>query len=272
MVEKVTIAHSPDADDAFMFYALVSGKVKTPFKVEHVLLDIESLNKHAFEAKYDVSAVSFHVYPYIADKYKLLRCGGSVGYNYGPIVVAREDIGSLRGKKIAVPGRYTTAFLILKLYEYNFDPIFISFDKILDYVKEGNADAGLIIHEGQLTYKEYGLKKIVDLGEWWFEKYSLPLPLGCLVARRDLKHRINEDVEKYIKKSIEYALKNKEEALEYALNYARGLSRDRAERFVEMYVNNSTLEYSEEDIKAIKILLNEGYKKGIISVEPRVDI
>ncbi len=272
MVDEITIAHSPDADDAFMFYALVSGKIETPFRINHVLLDIESLNKAAFEARYDVSAVSFHAYPYIADRYRLLKCGGSVGYKYGPIVVAKRNLEDLKGKKIAVPGKYTTAFLILKLYESDFDPIFVPFDRILEDVKEGRADAGLIIHEGQITYKEYGLKKVVDLGEWWFRRHGLPLPLGCLVAKKDLKERLGEDIEGYIKMSIEYALKNKEEALEYAMKYARGLSRKDAEKFIDMYVNSSTVEYSEDDIKAIKILLNEGYKKGIIRVVPRVEL
>ncbi len=270
-MKEITIAHSPDADDAFMFYALVAGKVKTPFKVKHVLLDIESLNRAAFEGKYDVTAVSFHVYPYIADKYELLRCGGSVGYRYGPIVVARENI-DIKGKKVAVPGKYTTAFLVLKLFEEDFNPIFVNFDKILEYVKEGKADAGLIIHEGQLTYKEYKLIKIIDLGEWWFKKYKLPLPLGCIVAKRDLKENLNENIEGYIRESIEYALKNKEEALKYALKYARGLSEESAMKFIEMYVNNSTVEYSNDDIKAIKILLEEGYKRGIIKVKPKVEL
>lgn len=267
---KIRIAHSPDSDDAFMFYPLVKGLIDTEgLEIEHVLADIETLNREALRGTYEVSAISFHAYPYVADKYAILPSGGSVGEGYGPIVVAREELGSLKGKKIAVPGELTTAFLTLKLYEPDFEPVVIPFDQIINAVLEGKVEAGLLIHEGQLSYEDYGLKKVVDLGEWWKEKFGLPLPLGCNVVRKDLGRELIKKIERLMRKSVEYALREKEEALAYAMNYARDLSKDpqRAQKFVSMYVNERTLDYGEDGREAVRLLLKLGREKGIIKAE-----
>ncbi|HIP43343.1 MAG TPA: ABC transporter substrate-binding protein [Aquifex aeolicus] len=267
---KIRIAHSPDSDDAFMFYPLVKGLIDTEgLEVEHILADIETLNKEALKGTYEVSAISFHAYPYVSDKYAVLPSGGSVGEGYGPIVVAKEEIDNLRGKRIAVPGELTTAFLTLKLYEPNFEHIVIPFDEIINAVVEGKVDAGLVIHEGQLSYKDYGLEKIVDLGEWWKEKYGLPLPLGCNVVRKDLGKEVIKKIEKLMRESVEYALKENQKALEYAINYARDLKEDtqRTKKFVSMYVNERTIDYGEDGREAVRLLLRLGKEKGIIKVE-----
>lgn len=267
---KIRIAHSPDSDDAFMFYPLVKGLIDTEgLEVEHILADIETLNKEALKGTYEVSAISFHAYPYVSDKYAVLPSGGSVGEGYGPIVVAKEEIDNLRGKRIAVPGELTTAFLTLKLYEPNFEHIVIPFDEIINAVVEGKVDAGLVIHEGQLSYKDYGLEKIVDLGEWWKEKYGLPLPLGCNVVRKDLGKEVIKKIEKLMRESVEYALKENQKALEYAINYARDLKEDtqRTKKFVSMYVNERTIDYGEDGREAVRLLLKLGKEKGIIKVE-----
>ncbi len=270
MAVKIRIAHSPDSDDAFMFYPLVKGLIDTEgLEIEHVLADIETLNREALKGTYEVSAISFHAYPYVADKYAVLPSGGSVGEGYGPIVVAKEELSSLKGKKIAVPGELTTAFLTLKLYEPEFEHIVIPFDQIINAVLEGKVDAGLVIHEGQLSYKDYGLKKIVDLGEWWKEKYGLPLPLGCNVVRKDLGKELIKMIEKLMRESVEYALKEREKALTYAINYARDLSEDpeRTQKFVSMYVNERTVDYGEEGREAVRLLLRLGKERGIIKTE-----
>lgn len=267
---KIRIAHSPDSDDAFMFYPLVKGLIDTEgLEIEHVLADIETLNREALRGTYEVSAISFHAYPYVADRYAVLPSGGSVGEGYGPTVVAKEELSSLKGKKIGVPGELTTAFLTLKLYEPDFEPVVIPFDQIINAVLEGKVDAGLLIHEGQLSYEDYGLKKVVDLGEWWKEKYGLPLPLGCNVVRKDLGRELIKKIERLMRKSVEYALREKEEALAYAMNYARDLSKDpqRAQRFVSMYVNERTLDYGEDGREAVRLLLKLGREKGIIKAE-----
>lgn len=267
---KIRIAHSPDSDDAFMFYPLVKGLIDTEgLEIEHVLADIETLNREALKGTYEVSAISFHAYPYVADKYAVLPSGGSVGEGYGPIVVAKEELSFLKGKKIGVPGELTTAFLTLKLYEPDFEPVVIPFDQIINAVLEGKVDAGLLIHEGQLSYEDYGLKKVVDLGEWWKEKFGLPLPLGCNVVRKDLGRELIKKIERLMRKSVEYALREKEEALAYAMNYARDLSKDpqRAQKFVSMYVNERTLDYGEDGREAVRLLLKLGKEKGIIKAE-----
>lgn len=266
----VRVAHSPDPDDAFMFYALKHRKFPTPgYEWEDILGDIESLNRAALQAEYEVTAISIHAYPYLAQSYALLNMGGSLGVGYGPVVVARENFSSLKNLKIAVPGKLTSAYLVLKLYEPEFKPVEVKFDRILEEVASGRVDAGLLIHEGQLTYQKMGLKKVVDLGEWWHEETSLPLPLGGNAIRRDLGEHIKE-IAGYLKKSIEYALKHEEEALNYAMKFGRGLSREENRRFVRMYVNNYTLDYGVDGRRAVTLLLKRGYEAGIIPdyVEP----
>jgi 1,4-dihydroxy-6-naphthoate synthase len=260
----VRIAHSPDADDAFMFYALARGKIPANgFEFEHILKDIESLNQEALKGTYEVTAVSFHAYPYISERYALLTSGSSVGDGYGPIVVAKRKMKSLSGKKIAVPGRLTTAYLALKLYLLDFQPVFINFDEIISAVKRGDVDAGLIIHEGQLTYAQENLEKIVDLGEWWLEKTGLPLPLGGNAVRKDLGEKIKK-IALLIKESIKYSLSHRKEALDYALSFSRGLEESEADKFVGMYVNEWTLDLGERGRKAVEVLLKKGVEKGII--------
>ncbi|MDW8095509.1 MAG: MqnA/MqnD/SBP family protein [Aquificaceae bacterium] len=264
---RIRIAHSPDSDDAFMFYALTAGKVQTEhFQIEHVLADIETLNREALKGAYEVSALSFHAYPYVADKYLVLPSGGSVGDGYGPLVVSRESLKTLKCKRVAVPGRLTTAYLTLKLYEPDFEEVVVPFDKVLYAVREGTVDAGLVIHEGQLSYADMGLEKVVDLGLWWKEKTGLPLPLGCNVIRKDLGWENIKKFEVLMRESIEYALKHKEEALSFAREYARDIKEDqeRTERFVSMYVNQRTLDYGEDGRRAVKVLLQMGVERGII--------
>jgi 1,4-dihydroxy-6-naphthoate synthase len=264
---ELKLAHSPDSDDAFMFYALATRKLPTDnLAFKHVLEDIESLNQKAFEGIYHVTAASFHAYPYLADRYLLLPSGASFGERYGPIVVARSKPGAegLRGKRIAVPGKMTTAHLVLQLYEREFEPIFTPFDRILETVAQGKADAGVVIHEGQLTYAETGLKKIVDLGEWWHQETALPLPLGGNLILRSLDRHTIRTVAKLLKASIQYALDHREEALNYALQFGRGLDSSTADRFVAMYVNDWTLDYGERGRKAVQTLLDRGYEKGLL--------
>ena len=267
---KIRIAHSPDSDDAFMFYPLVRGTIDTEgLEIEHVLADIETLNREALKGTYEVSAISFHAYPYVADKYLVLPSGGSVGEGYGPVVVAKERPESLKGKRIAVPGTLTTAFLTLKLYEPDFEPVVVPFDRIIDEVLKGNVDAGLVIHEGQLTYSDHGLVKVVDLGEWWKEKYDLPLPLGCNIVRRDLGEEVIRKLERLMRKSIEYSLRERDRALAYAIDYARDLQedRERTDKFVGMYVNHRTVDYGEDGREAVRLLLRLGRERGIITAE-----
>ena len=267
---RIRVAHSPDSDDAFMFYAMTMGKIDMEgFEVEHVLADIETLNREALKGTYEVSAVSFHAYPYIADKYLVLPSGGSVGDGYGPIVVSAQSLNTIKGKKVAVPGRLTTAYLLLKLYEPEFEEVVLPFDRIMEAVLEGLVDAGLVIHEGQLSYEEKGLKKFVDLGKWWKEQTGLPLPLGCNVIRRDLGMENIRKFERLMRASIEYALNHWEEALIFALEYARDIREDlqKTKRFVSMYVNERTLDYGEDGRQAVKLLLQKGVEKGIIKAD-----
>ncbi len=264
---RIRIAHSPDSDDAFMFYPLLSGRIDTQgLEIEHVLADIETLNREALRGTYEVSAISFHAYPYVADRYLVLPSGGSVGEGYGPIVVAKEPLQSLKGKRIAVPGTLTTAYLVLKLYEPDFEEVVLPFDRVMDAVESKEADAGLVIHEGQLSYKDRGLVKVVDLGQWWREKYGLPLPLGCNVVRRDLGREVIRKIERLMRQSVEYAITHTEEGLSYAREYARDIKEDeeRTRRFVSMYVNHRTVDYGEDGRKAVRLLLELGRQKGII--------
>jgi 1,4-dihydroxy-6-naphthoate synthase len=264
---ELKLAHSPDSDDAFMFYALATKKLRTNnLTFTHVLQDIETLNQKAMEGAYDITAISFHAYPYLADKYVLLPSGASFGERYGPIVVGRTALGpgGLRGKRVAVPGKMTTAFLILQLYEREIEPVFTPFDRVFEAVAKGKADAAVVIHEGQLTYAESGLNKIVDLGEWWHQETSLPLPLGGNAIRRSLDRRTLRNVAKLLKECIQYSLDHREEALNYALQFGRGLDSSTADRFVAMYVNDWTLEYGERGRLAVQTLLDRGYEKGIL--------
>src|SRR4029453_706068 len=259
--------HSPDSDDAFMFYGLASGAVETgAIEVDQVLSDIETLNRAAFEGKYEVTAVSFHAYAHLADKYALLPHGASMGDNYGPIVVAREDGATrVKGKTIAIPGTLTTAYLALRLYEPDFEYVVVPFDQIEDFVLQGKADAGLLIHEGQLTYADNGLRKIVDLGEWWAARTGgLPLPLGGNIIRRDLGPEMIRKVSKLLHDSIAYALSHRNEAVDYAQQFGRGLDKERTDRFVGMYVNDLTLGYGERGRRAVERLMTEAYAQGLI--------
>ena len=270
MEKVIRVAHSPDSDDAFMFYPMVKGLIDTyGFKIEHVLKDIESLNEDAKKGTYELSAISFHAYPYVADKYYVLPSGGSVGDGYGPIVVTREPVDSIKGKKIAIPGELTTAYLVLRLFEEEFEPVVMAFDKILDEVEKGTVDAGLVIHEGQLTYKDRGLYKFVDLGEHWKEKYNLPLPLGCNIVRKNLGLDTIKKLENIMRESVKKALELRKEALDYAKNYARDLENDeeRAFKFVSMYVNNRTIDYGEDGKEAVRLLYRLGKEKGIIKAD-----
>jgi 1,4-dihydroxy-6-naphthoate synthase len=271
---ELKLAHSPDSDDAFMFYALATKKVPSAnFVFKHVLEDIETLNQKALQGIYDVTAASFHAYPYLADRYILLPSGASFGERYGPIVVARADsrLNTLRGKRIAVPGKMTTGYLALRLYEQDFEPVFTPFDRILDTVSQGTADAGVVIHEGQLTYATSGLKKIVDLGEWWHQETSLPLPLGGNLILRSLDRGTISAVAKLLKSSIEYAFGHREEALNYALQFGRGLDSSTTDRFVAMYVNDWTLDYGERGRRAVQVLLDRGFEKGVLPKQVRAE-
>ena len=264
---RITVAHSPDSDDAFMHYGLASGKVPTEgIEFDHVLVDIETLNQAAFRGVYEVSAVSFHAYAHLTDTYLLLPHGSSMGDDYGPIVVARADgPSSLEGVTVAVPGTLTTAFLTLRLFDPDVPYIVMPFDHIQDAVRAGEVAAGLLIHEGQLTYADEGLKKIVDLGEWWTERTSgLPLPLGGNVIRKDLGAETIATVSGLLHDSIAYALKHRSEALDYALRFGRGLDRDKADRFVGMYVNELTLEYGDRGRQAVARLMDEAWNKRLI--------
>jgi 5,8-dihydroxy-2-naphthoate synthase len=264
---KIRIAHSPDSDDAFMFYGLASGKVPPGiYELEHVLSDIETLNRAAFEGKYEITAVSFHAYAHLTDKYILLPHGASMGDRYGPVVVAKKDgPSSLRGVKVAIPGELTTAFLSLRLFDPNVEYVVMPFDQIQDKVHNGAVQAGLLIHEGQLTYADEGLKKIVDLGEWWADRTGgLPLPLGGNVIRRDLGTPHINALSRLLHDSIAFGLKHREEAVQYSMQFGRGLDRERTDRFVGMYVNDLTLDYGDRGRQAVKRLLGDAEAAGLI--------
>jgi 1,4-dihydroxy-6-naphthoate synthase len=264
---KITVAHSPDSDDAFMHYGIASGKVPADgIEFAHLLADIETLNRAAFEGRYEVSAVSFHAYAHLTDRYLLLPHGSSMGDDYGPIVVARTDgPSSLNGVTVAVPGTLTTAFLALRMYDPAVEYVVMPFDRIQDAVRGGEVAAGLLIHEGQLTYQDEGLKKIVDLGEWWADRTAgLPLPLGGNVIRRDLGVSVIATVSRLLRDSIAYALAHRREALDYALQFGRGLDRAKADRFVAMYVNELTLEYGDRGRTAVQRLFDEAWQKRLI--------
>jgi len=271
---KITVAHSPDSDDAFMFYGLASGGVPTDgIHVEHLLADIETLNRAAFDGRYEVTAVSFHAYALLTEKYLLLPHGASMGDRYGPIVVARPDgPNSLEGVNVAVPGLLTTAYLTLKLYAPHVNVHVMPFDRIQEAVHDGKADAGLLIHEGQLTYSAEGLRKIVDLGEWWAGLTGgLPLPLGGNVIRRDLGPENIAIISRLLHDSIAYGLEHRQEALDYAMKYGRGLDREDADRFVGMYVNDLTLDYGDRGRAAVQRLMDEAFAAKLIPSKVAVE-
>jgi 1,4-dihydroxy-6-naphthoate synthase len=274
-IQAISIAHSPDSDDAFMFYGLATNKVRVPgYKFTHTLTDIETLNHRAIdEAFYDVTAVSFHAYPYLQDNYTLMACGGSVGEGYGPMIVSSRKLTLPQVKKtrIAVPGTLTTAYLTLKLFAPDVETEVVPFDKIIPAVVAGEFDAGLIIHEGQLTYANDGLIKLLDLGQWWREQTGLPLPLGGNAIRRSLGAETLLTTTNALRNSIQHALDNREEALAYAMQFARDLDPTLANRFVGMYVNERTLNYGEDGREAIRKLLDMGFNRGIIPHRANVD-
>jgi 1,4-dihydroxy-6-naphthoate synthase len=273
---EVTIAHSPDSDDAFMFYGLATNKVQVPgLRFTHTLCDIQTLNQKATEGDglYDVTAISFHAYPYLQKNYALMTCGGSVGEGYGPMIVAPRAFSEdeIKRKTIAVPGELTTAYLALKLFAPEIVTEVVPFDQIIPQVLEGKYEAGLIIHEGQLTYDRSGLYRIVDLGKWWLQTTGLPLPLGGNAIRRSLGPELISSVSGALRDSIQYALDHREQALQYAMQFARDLDPRLADRFVGMYVNERTLDYGADGKEAIRRLLDMGYRAGIISLEPQIE-
>jgi 1,4-dihydroxy-6-naphthoate synthase len=274
-VKDISIAHSPDSDDAFMFYGLATNKVRVPgYRFSHTLADIETLNRRAQqEAFFDLTAVSFHAYPYLQDNYQLMGCGGSVGEGYGPMVVSSRPLtpADLDRVKVAVPGTLTTAYLALKIFNKEIKTETVPFDQIIPAILAGRYEAGLIIHEGQLTYSSSGLYKVIDLGVWWRETTGLVLPLGGNAIRRSLGTETHKIVSKALRDSIRHALDHREQALEYAMQFARDLDAGMANRFVSMYVNDRTLDYGADGREAIRRLLALGHERGIIPVEPRVD-
>ena len=260
-LQEIVSAHSPDSDDAFMFYGLATRKVRSSRVVfRHVLSDIETLNRKAMEGIYDLSAISYHAYPYVADKYVLMASGSSVGDGYGPMIVATHPMEpeEVKGRKIAIPGTLTTAYLALKIFEPDFEPVVVPFDKILETVQNGGADAGLIIHEAQLTYNKCGFHRVLDMGKWWKDKYGLPLPLGGNVLLRSLPDDVKSECCRMMRESIQYALDNHAEALEYAMQFARDMEPRLAEKFVGMYVNDYTVDAGEVIPKAVQKLLDMG--------------
>lgn len=275
MTREIKVAHSPDSDDAFMFYALATDKLDTgELHFTHVLRDIQSLNQVAMTTReYDVTAVSFHAYAYISDNYVLLPHGASIGDGYGPIVVAREKFAAsdLGKKRIAIPGTLTSAYLALRLHTPEFEYGVVPFDEIIDAVAKGEYDAGLLIHEGQLTYQNDGLQKIVDLGQWWKAETGLPLPMGGNVIRRDLGPELQHEVSSWLHQSIQYSMDHREDALNYAMQFARDMPVETADKFVAMWVNTSTLGYTERDRQAVQLMLDEGFRKGVIPRQVKVE-
>lgn len=274
MTTTIHVAHSPDSDDAFMFYALAEGKIDTEgLQYVHELQDIESLNRRAMRGELEVTAVSIHAYAYLADRYALLPHGASMGDRYGPRLVARSPVSrsEIRGKRIAIPGTLTSAYLALRLFEPEFEPVVVPFDEIEDAVVDGNVDLGLLIHEGQLTFGDKGLHLVQDLGEWWYAETGLPLPLGGNVVRKDLGDDLTRKISRHLRDSIAYGLQHRGAALDHSMQYARGLERDRADTFVGMYVNDWTLDYGDRGRLAVRQLLQRGVDAGIIDRPVRVE-
>jgi len=273
-IRTISVAHSPDSDDAFMFYGLATNKLETEgLKFEHTLKDIQTLNEDAKNGVFDVTAISFHAYAYVSDKYALLPHGASIGDKYGPILVSKEPrrADEISKMKIAIPGEMTSAFLALKIYNPDFEYIVVPFDEIIEAVQKERVDAGLLIHEGQLFYNQLGLHKVIDLGEWWHEKTGLPLPMGGNVIRRDLGPELMKQVSKHLHASIVYSMENREDALSYAMQFARDMEPELADRFVSMWVNDLTLDYGDRGREAVRLLLKEGVDKGIIPHAVQID-
>lgn len=270
----IHVAHSPDSDDAFMFYALAAGKIDTEgLTYVHELQDIESLNQRAMRGELEVTAVSIHAYAYLSDRYSLLPHGASMGDRYGPRLVAREpaDRSEVKGKRIAIPGPLTSAYLSLQLYEPDFTPVFTPFDAIEDAVVNGDVDMGLLIHEGQLTFAERGLHLVADMGDWWFQETGLPLPLGGNVVRKDLGPELTQKISRHLRDSIAYGLQHRVGALDHAMQYARGLDRSKADTFVGMYVNDWTLDYGDRGRQAVRLFLQRGVDAGLITKPVKVE-
>lgn len=271
---ELRLAHSPDSDDAFMFYALATGKVRLPgVKFTHVLSDIESLNKAARDEVYDITAISFYGYAFVADKYVLLDCGASFGEGYGPIVISAKPIrkDDLAGRKVAIPGTLTTSYLALKLFEPNVDIVTMPFDKILEAVQAKEVEAGLLIHEGQLLFSQVGLHRVVDLGQWWQESTKLPLPLGANAIRRTLGPEMGMQIARVIRDSVSYALEHREPALNYAMQFARDMDPSLADQFIGMYVNRWTLDYGDDGRRAVRELLARGADAGLVPSSFKVE-
>ena len=271
---KLSLAHSPDSDDAFMFYGLARGKVDTGgLEIAHVLGDIESLNQAARQGRHEVTAISFHAYPYVAERYALMPCGGSIGDGYGPLLVARDRLSpaEIGERTVAVPGTLTTAYLALKLFAPAARTRVVPFDRILDEVSQGRADLGLVIHEGQLTYGGQGLRKVLDLGAWWKRETGLPLPLGGNAVRRDLGPEMMARLTRLVRETVRYSLDHRPEALAYALRFARGMPPEIADRFVGMWVNEMTLDCGERGRRAVQALLDRGHEAGIIPNRVKTD-
>jgi len=268
MSRRIVIAHSPDSDDAFMFYAFAEGKVDMKgYEFDHYLQDIQTLNTEAEKGRFEISAISIHAYPYVSDKYELMSCGASMGDNYGPMVLTKGNVSpeELSGMTVAVPGLKTSAYLALKLWNPHIRTVVMPFDKIMDAVQRGDAEAGLIIHEGQLTWKERGLHSVVNLGEWWYEYTGgLPLPLGGNVVRRDLGEKTIRDLNDILREAIRYSIDHKEEALRYAMKYAGKLNKETAGTFVSMYVNELTIDYGDRGREAIRRFLGLAEERGLI--------
>jgi 1,4-dihydroxy-6-naphthoate synthase len=264
---EIVCAHSPDSDDAYMFYALATKKIRsTRVQFRHVLDDIQTLNQKAGAGDYELTAISYHAYPFVADKYKLMACGSSVGDGYGPTVVSSRPMApeELKGKRVAIPGKLTTAYLTLRLMQPDFEPVVVPFDHILDAVQENRADAGLVIHEAQLTFAKGGFHNVIDLGRWWKNTYNLPLPLGANALRRDLSPELASECCRLMRESIQYALDHREESLLYAMQFARDMEPALAEKFVGMYVNHYTVDCGELVPKAAQKLLDLGHDAGLI--------
>jgi 1,4-dihydroxy-6-naphthoate synthase len=273
-VSEIVCAHSPDSDDAYMFYGLATKKVRSRrITLRHVLEDIESLNRKALEGVYEMTAISYHAYPYVADKYVLTAAGSSIGDGYGPLLAAMRPYApeEIKGKRIGIPGTMTTAYLTLKLFEPDFETVVIPFDKILDAVKDHTVDLGLVIHEGQLTYSKEGFHNVLDLGRWWKTKYNLPLPLGANAILRSLAPDVQSECCRLLSESIKYALDNSEEAINYALQFARDMDVAMAQKFVGMYVNHYTVDCGEQVPLAAQKLLDMGYEAGIITKQVKLE-
>jgi 1,4-dihydroxy-6-naphthoate synthase len=275
ITREIKVAHSPDSDDAFMFYGLATNKVRVPgLKFTHTLCDIETLNRKAMEeAYYDVTAISFHAYPYLQEHYCLMPSGGSVGEGYGPMIIATRpfSVDEVKKLRVAVPGTLTTAYLVLKLFAPEIETQVVPFDQIIPEVLAGHFEAGLIIHEGQLTYASSGLRRVLDMGKWWRDETGLPLPLGGNAIKRDLGPEMMATVCKALRDSIQHALDHREQALAYAMQFARDLDSQMADKFVGMYVNERTLDYGEDGRAAVAKLLEMGHEKGVIPHQAKID-